>query len=310
MKRNYNVYTSSKCNHNVITFLLCNYKVITKYIGAYIVITFYPFTAAALTFDTPLADGRLIYGHLSPGEHLFVQERTLNIGKNTTKLFEVIPDTTGRFVLGIPQDSREFSLTLQDTTGSKQMTFPVSETPWKQENISGLPPAKVIPPPADQARITAEALALRQARATSTYPAFPATWTRPVPKFKRISSFFGSRRILNGVKKQGHSGTDYAAPTGTPVVAPAPGRVVLTHPDLFFSGQTVLIDHGFGVFSSYSHLSDIKVKENQTVSSKEIIGSVGTTGRSTGPHLHFTLTWYGVRVDPEPLFTHPQQAER
>lgn len=310
MKSNYNVYTSSKSNHNVITFLRRNYKVITKSISAYIVITSYSLAAAALTFETPLADGQLIYGHLSPGEHLFVQERALNIGKNSTKLFEVHPDTTGRFVLGIPQDSRELSLTLQDTTGSKQMTFPVSETPWQQESVSGLPPAKVAPAPADQARITTEALALRQARTTSTYPTFPGTWTRPIAKFKRISSFFGSRRILNGVKKQGHSGTDYAAPAGTLIVAPAPGRVVLTHPDMFFSGQTVLIDHGFGVFSSYSHLSDIKVKENQLVNSGDAIGSVGTTGRSTGPHLHFTITWYGVRVDPEPLFTHPKQAER
>ena len=86
------------------------------------------------------------------------------------------------------------------------------------------------------------------------------------------------------------------------MVAPADGRVKVVHPDMFYTGKTILIDHGQGVFSSYSHLSEINVNENQVVKQGDVIGAVGMTGRSTGPHLHFAVTWFGVRVNPEFLF--------
>ena len=105
--------------------------------------------------------------------------------------------------------------------------------------------------------------------------------------------------MLNGIKTAGHSGTDYALPTGSPIYAPADGMVKVIHPDMFYSGKTILIDHGYGVFSSYSHLSEILVRQGDKVKQGHLIGKIGTTGRSTGPHLHFTLTWFGVRVDPE-----------
>ena len=147
-----------------------------------------------------------------------------------------------------------------------------------------------------------EALLLQKARQSSDGAFFPETWILPVAQYTRISSPFGSRRVLNGTKKAGHSGTDFAAPTGTAVVAPADGRVKVVHPDMFYTGKTILIDHGQDVFSSYSHLSEINVTENQVVKQGDVIGAVGMTGRSTGPHLHFAVTWFGVRVNPEFLF--------
>ena len=307
MQSNYNVYTSLMHlilsfyrNNKVITYFKCNYKIITKFFIYYIVITF-SVSALALTFNSDLMDGQLIFGHVKKNEKIFIENNYLNIGKNDKNLFQIPTDSAGRFAIGIPQDATELKLTIQTPTYSKTKIFPVHHRTWDEEYVTGLPPTKVQPDPENQKRITDEALSMRLARQQSNYPAFPEKWICPVPNFTRISSHFGSRRILNNIKKQGHSGTDLAAPVGSSVIAPADGKVVFVHPDLFLTGQTVMIDHGQGVFSSYSHMSKINVKINQIVKSGDSIGEVGQTGRATGPHLHWTITWYGVRVNPEDL---------
>ena len=300
LKGNYKVYTKSNCNHNVIISLKSKYKVITKSLMYYIVITFLS-PAYALTFSSDLTDGQLAFGQVAENETIFVENSYLNIGKDDKNLFQLPTDATGRFVVGIPQDATELKLTIRDTTGSKISVFPVKHRSWDEEYVSGLPPSKVQPSSQNQARIVSEALQMKQARAHSAYPSFPEKWISPVPKMTRISSRFGSRRILNNIKKQGHSGTDLAAPIGTDVIAPLDGKVVFVHPDLFLTGKTIMIDHGFGVFSSYSHLNEIKIKLNQEVKQGNLIGKVGQTGRATGPHLHWTVTWYGIRINPEDL---------
>ena len=118
------------------------------------------------------------------------------------------------------------------------------------------------------------------------------------PVTGRISGVFGSRRVLNGQEGAPHWGLDVAASTGTPVRAPAAGRVVLAEPDFYLSGGTILLDHGYGVSSSYSHLSKVAVQAGDEVRQGDLIGAVGATGRVTGPHLHWTLNWYTVRIDP------------
>ena len=248
-----------------------------------------------------MIDGQLAYGQADSNEKVFVENSYLNIGKNDKNLFQIPTDHQGRFVIGIPQDATQLILTIQNPTYSKKMIFPVKSRKWDEEYVTGLPSNKVQPDTKNQKRITDEALQMKQARQVSRFSIFPDGWKNPVPDYTRISSHFGSRRILNHIKKQGHSGTDLAAPIGTPVIAPLPGKVVFVHPDLFLTGQTVMIDHGFGVFSSYSHMSQINVKLNQTVNTGDSIGQVGQTGRATGPHLHFTVTWYGIRVNPEDL---------
>ena len=300
LKGNYKVYTKSNCNHNVITSSKCKYKVITKLLLYYIVITFLS-PAYALTVSSDLTDGQLAFGQVAENETVFVENSYLNIGKDDKNLFQLPTDSTGRFIIGIPQDATELKLTIRNTTGSKTSVFPVKHRSWDEEYVSGLPPSKVQPSSQNQTRIVSEALQMKQARAHSVYPSFPEKWISPVPKMTRISSRFGSRRILNNIKKQGHSGTDLAAPIGTDVIAPLDGKVVFVHPDLFLTGKTIMIDHGFGVFSSYSHLNEIKIKLNQEVKKGDLIGKVGQTGRATGPHLHWTVTWYGIRVNPEDL---------
>ena len=293
MISDYKVITSQKSKHNVITKLICNY----------IVITLFSIPAHALTFQSELTDGMLAYGSVDPDEAVLVEESYLNIGKNTEKLVPVPTTKDGRFAIGIPQDATQLKLTVKKGERDQEVSFPVQPRTWDEEYVTGLPPQKVEPNQKDSERITAEALEMRQARQSSDYPNFPLTWQNPVPELKRISSHFGSRRILNNIKKQGHSGTDLAAPVGTPIYAPAAGQVVYVNPDVFLTGQTVMIDHGFGIFSSYSHMSATHVKLNQTLRPGDLIGEVGQTGRATGPHLHWTVTWFGIRVNPEDLIS-------
>lgn len=122
------------------------------------------------------------------------------------------------------------------------------------------------------------------------------TFLKPLKKIK-ISTPFGAQRIINGKKQSIHWGVDFVAPEGTPVYASLSGKVVLAQ-ELFYTGKTVIIDHGKGLFTLYAHLSRISVKEGEMVKRGETIGNVGSTGRSTGPHLHFGVYLVGVRADP------------
>lgn len=117
----------------------------------------------------------------------------------------------------------------------------------------------------------------------------------------RITGWFGSQRIYNGTPKSPHSGVDIAAPKGTPIHAPAGGIVIFANPDLYLTGGTVLIDHGHGVSSNLIHMSRIDVKVGDRVEQGQVVGLVGATGRATGPHMHWGMNWFNVRVDPQSL---------
>ena len=253
-----------------------------------------------IAFENPLTDGQLVYGSINRNHKLFIANAERRVGEKSGT-FE-IPTQNGHFVLGIPQDATDLKLTLQTETGKETFDFPVQKRKWKEDIVNGLPSQKVIPPQEEQKRILEEILLMREKRKISDYPVFTHKWTLPVAEYSRISSPFGARRILNGAITQGHSGTDYAAPEGTPVLAATAGKVVLIHPDMFYTGGTVLIDHGHGIYTNYCHLSRIDVQEGQIVKAGEPIAAVGATGRATGPHLHFGLSWYGVRLNPEDLF--------
>ena len=253
-----------------------------------------------IAFENPLTDGQLAYGFINPNHKLFIANSERRIGEKSGT-FE-IPTKDGHFAIGIPQDATTLKLTLRTESGEETFDFPVQKRKWKEDVVNGLPSKKVIPPQEEQARILKEVLLMRERRKISDYPAFAHKWTLPVAEYSRISSPFGARRVLNGAITQGHSGTDYAAPEGTPVLSAAAGKVVLVHPDMFYTGGTVLIDHGYGIYTNYCHLSRIDVTEGQVVKAGEPIATVGSTGRATGPHLHFGLSWYGVRLNPEDLF--------
>jgi murein DD-endopeptidase MepM/ murein hydrolase activator NlpD len=114
-----------------------------------------------------------------------------------------------------------------------------------------------------------------------------------------ITGVYGSQRFYNGVPKSPHYGIDYAAPTGTPVKAPAAGIITLVHDDMFYSGGTLILDHGHGLSSTFLHLSDILVEEGQRVSREMVIAKIGSSGRATGPHLDWRMNWLDQRIDPQ-----------
>lgn len=208
----------------------------------------------------------------------------------------------GYFVFGFHRDMPE-SATLIVSKGEQTETQPITirKRQYNIERIDGLPPSKVTPKkPEVLARIKKETALVATARAEITdFKYFMQDFIWPAKG--RLSGFYGSQRILNGDPKRPHYGVDVAAPTGTEVVAPADGVVRLAHPDLFFSGGTIIIDHGFGVNSTFLHLSSVDVEVGEPVKQGTFIGRIGATGRATGPHLDWRINWLNHRLDPQLL---------
>ena len=168
------------------------------------------------------------------------------------------------------------------------------------QRINNLPQAMVTPPPEVLPRIEAERARLAALWGVDTpEPLFKSGFAWPAKG--PVSGVYGSRRILNGVPKQVHWGVDVAAPNGAPVVAPADGLVLLAEPDFYYTGGTILLDHGHGLISGFLHLSGLDVNVGQRVKQGDAIGRVGATGRATGPHLDWRVRWFDVFVDPELL---------
>lgn len=156
--------------------------------------------------------------------------------------------------------------------------------------------------PADEARAGRERAELAPLWEWETPPRFTLPLRQPLEQGE--GGNFGSRRVFNGEPRSPHTGLDYRARAGTPVLAVAPGRVALVA-DHFFSGRSVFVDHGGGLVSMSFHLRAVRVEEGQAVSAGQVLGEVGSSGRATGPHLHFGLRWHGARVDPAVLFAPP-----
>ncbi len=245
--------------------------------------------AMAVTLPDTLPQGELVYGSVDKGERIYHRG------------FELKPDETGTFVFGVGRkqvDPLTFTVK-KGVLSSKEIVLPVQAKQWETEQINGVPQNTIAPSAAEKERIAREQKILDAAREKEDSSAVPQCFIWPVKG--RISGTFGKKRIYNGSVKGDHSGFDIAAPTGTPVKAVADGWVQLAEADLFYTGGTVFIEHGSGVFSGYSHLSKVIVPVGSFVQAGDVIGLVGSTGRATGPHLHLTITWRGVRVDPQAL---------
>jgi len=168
------------------------------------------------------------------------------------------------------------------------------------QRIDGLPPAQVNPPPETEARIAHDQVLIVAAHARDTERGdFLQHFQWPASG--RVSGIFGSQRILNGTPKAPHYGVDVAVPIGTPVHAPIGGVVSLAEADLYFTGGTLIIDHGHGVSSVLVHLSKLDVKVGDEVQQGEVVAHSGMTGRATGPHLHWGVYWFGQHIDPQTL---------
>jgi murein DD-endopeptidase MepM/ murein hydrolase activator NlpD len=245
----------------------------------------------------PLTQGGLIIGTAPPGTSVAFEGRNLRVDPQT-----------GTFVFGIGRDqSPEAALTISHPDGRVEtQTLAIAPRQWKIERIDGLPPRTVTPPPEVLARIRREGALINAARARDS-ATLDFAQGFILPATGRLSGFYGSQRILNGKPRRPHYGLDVAGPVGTPVHAAAAGEVVLAEADLFYTGGTVAIDHGHGLTTIYSHMNSVDVKVGDSVAQGAPIGTIGATGRVTGPHLDWRLNWFNERLDPQLVL--PQKAD-
>ncbi|WP_188972481.1 M23 family metallopeptidase [Neoroseomonas lacus] len=246
--------------------------------------------AAAVTLtERGLTQGGFVIGQAAPGTRVSLDGRALRVTLQGAFAFGFSRDQGPRAALTIihPDNRRE----------ERRLT--VAHRQWQEQRINGLPPAQVTPDPETLQRILREREKLAAVRAVDS-PLTGFTEGFIAPAQGRISGVYGSRRILNGQPRQPHYGLDFAVPTGTPLKAVAPGRVTLADSFHFF-GNLVVIDHGHGVNSLYAHLSAFDVREGQMVTKGEPVARSGATGRVTGPHLHFSFSWFETFLDPQPV---------
>ena len=233
------------------------------------------------------SQGAMVIGNTHPAAVVEYAGRSLRVTPYGTFVFGIGRDATGDVVLRIRQPATDW------------IEHRVAITPrgWPVEQINGVPPATVNPPKAIAERIEREqarVVAVRTRDDARTGFAQAFTW----PVLGRISGRFGNQRVYNGTPKSPHSGMDIAVATGTPVKAPADGVITFADPGLYLTGGTVVLDHGHGISSNFLHLSRIDAKVGDVVKQGGVIGAVGATGRATGPHLHWGMNWFDVRIDP------------
>ena len=256
-----------------------------------------PSSMMALELQGSLQQGGLILGVVEQGAVAYYQDKPLRL------------TARGQFLLGLGRDA---PATIEIRTIDKDQMqtihkFAVARREYRIQKVNGVPAKTVIPSESDLARIRNDGLLVRRARRDITNEIdFLDGFEKPLDG--PITGVYGSQRVYNGVPKNPHYGVDYAAPTGTAVKAPAAGIVRLAHRDLFYSGGTLIIDHGHGLSSSFLHLSDILVAEGSRVTHGQPIAKVGATGRATGPHLDWRMNWRNQRIDPQlVLETLPRQ---
>ncbi|WDE07983.1 M23 family metallopeptidase [Thalassomonas viridans] len=220
---------------------------------------------------------------------------------NTVKLDEqeLQLSPQGEFVFGFGRDdSKEYRLQVISPGGEvKEQLLTPAKREYKIQRIEGIKKSIMQPNPEAVARSKKDNAQIAKARKTaSELTSFAGGFIAPIQG--TITGVYGSQRVFNGVPKRPHFGLDYAGDVGDPVKAPAAGKVLLYVPDMFYSGGTMIIDHGQGITSTFLHLSDAYVKAGDEVKQGQVVAAVGKSGRATGPHLDWRINWFNVRLDP------------
>lgn len=247
-----------------------------------------PAAAGAFEIRGEPVEGGLITVFAATGTEAALDGVPVPVAPDGTFLVGFHRDTPDRMILRVREPGRP----------EERVELAVRQRTYREQRIDGLPPDRVTPPVEVLGRIREEARRVREARAVVVdVPYHVRGFAWPVQGC--VTGVYGSRRILNGEPRRPHFGVDIALPRGTPVRVPAGGVVVLAEPGLYFSGGTVVIGHGQGLSSSYLHLDAIFVGKWDRVRAGDLIGTVGSTGRSTGPHLDWRFNWMDARLDPE-----------
>jgi len=237
----------------------------------------------AATFEGKFIQGSFILGKTEPGSEVFIDKKKIRV------------TTEGFFAFGLGRDRKNDIVIL---INNKKIIKKVLKRKYNIQRIDGLEKEKVTPPEEVYERIKRENKWIGEARAIdSDLIFFTNKFSIPVEN-AIITGVYGSQRILNGKPKWPHYGLDFAAEKGTKIKAMLDGIVTLTEPDLFYTGGTLIFDHGHGISTLYMHMEKIFVKKGQKVKKGDIIGTVGSTGRATGAHLDVRLNWFDIRLDP------------
>jgi len=240
----------------------------------------------AIEFTGKFVQGHFILGKTNPGSKIVIDKTEIKVSKD------------GYFVFGIDRD-RKFDILITKIGNDKRekITKKVFKRKYKIQKIDGLPENKVTPPESVYKRIKKENNAIGKARAiNSDLNYFKNKFIMPVDGI--ITGVYGSQRILNGKPKWPHYGIDIAAKQGTHIISSGNGIVTMAEDDLYYTGGTIIMDHGHGISTIYSHLENVLVSVGDKINQGDIIGTVGSTGRSTGPHLDFRINWFQTRLDP------------
>jgi murein DD-endopeptidase MepM/ murein hydrolase activator NlpD len=245
-----------------------------------------------------MEQGALLIGKVAPGTRVQLDGRAVRTTAN------------GIFAFGFDRDAKpEARLLLVAADGRRrEEVLRVRQRDYVIQSVTGVPQRTVEPPPEQLERIRREQKLVEHARAVdSDREDFAAGFEWPLQG--PISGVYGSQRVYNGKPGRPHFGVDVAAPVGTQVRAPAAATVTLAEPDLFFSGGTLIMDHGYGVSSTFMHLSRVLVKNGEQVRAGQVVAEVGATGRASGPHLDWRINWFDIRLDPELIPQLPKATE-
>ena len=253
-----------------------------------ILLIFFIFVSPAhsIKFQGKFIQGHFILGKTDPNVKIFIGKKEVKVSKD------------GDFVFGIDRD-KKYDLTFTKILNVKEtiITKKVLKRKYNIQRINVLAESKVTPPESVYKRIKKENNAIGEARSiNSNLQFFKEKFIMPVEGI--ISGVYGSQRILNGKPRWPHYGIDIAAKQGTMIKSSGSGTVTMAEDDLYYTGGTVIMDHGHGISSIYSHLENVLVSVGDQITQGDVIGTVGSTGRSTGPHLDFRINWFQTRLDP------------
>ena len=257
---------------------------VIKYLIIFFLVTFKSY---ALQFNGKFIQGHFIVGKTDPNSKVIIDKKQIKVSKD------------GFFAFGIGKD-RKYDVVIRIIKNGEttKVVKKVQKRKYNIQRIDGLEEKKVTPPEEVYERIKKENILIAKAREiNSDLDFFKNKFILPVDN-AIITGVYGSQRILNGKPRWPHYGIDFAQELGTPIKAMADGVVTLAEKDLYFTGATLIFDHGHGISTLYMHLDQIFVELGDIVKQGDIIGTVGSSGRSTGPHLDVRLNWFGTRLDP------------
>ena len=257
---------------------------IIKYI---LLIFLFSFKVSAIEFKGKFIQGHFIIGKTDPNSKVKIDKKQIRVSKD------------GYFAFGLARDRKyDVVITIEKNGIKEKITKRIQKRKYNIQRIDGLEEKMVTPPEEVYERIKKDNKLIAKARAVDTdLDYFKDKFIIPVED-AIITGVYGSQRILNGKPKWPHYGLDFAQDEGAPVKAMINGTVTLAETDLYYTGGTLIFDHGHGISTLYMHLNEIFVKKGQKVKQGEVIGTVGATGRATGSHLDVRLNWFGVRLDP------------